>query len=75
MAASVNDICIELVMILTPWFIIYQQASPRISALINCIAGFDMFCMGLVSFDLALANDWGGWLWFKIPWKENPSIL
>jgi hypothetical protein len=25
MAASVNDICIELVMILTPYFIIYQQ--------------------------------------------------
>jgi hypothetical protein len=40
MAASVNDICIELVMILTPYFIIYEQTLPRISASMNYIAGF-----------------------------------
>jgi hypothetical protein len=40
MAASVNDICIELAMILTRCFMIYQQTLPRISAFKNHIAGF-----------------------------------
>jgi hypothetical protein len=40
MAASVNDICIELKMILTPCFVIYQQTPPRIIAVINYVAGF-----------------------------------
>jgi hypothetical protein len=40
MAASVNDICIELVMIFTPCFVIYQQTPPRFIAIINYIAGF-----------------------------------
>ena len=40
MAASVNDICNELVMILTPYFIIYLQTLARISAFIIHIAGF-----------------------------------
>jgi len=39
-AASVNDICIGPVMILTPNFIIYQQKPSRTIALINHIAGF-----------------------------------
>jgi hypothetical protein len=39
-AASVNDICIELVMILTRYFIIYQQTLLRNSTFVNYIAGF-----------------------------------
>ena len=40
MAASVNDICNQLVMILTPYFIVYMQTLARIGAFLNHIAGF-----------------------------------
>jgi hypothetical protein len=40
MAASVNDICIELVMILAHCFVFYQQTPPRVIAVTNYIAGF-----------------------------------
>ena len=38
--ASVNDICNELVMILTLYLIIYLQTLARVSVFINHIAGF-----------------------------------